>query len=288
MHVVSSYITWPRWPGRSGPRRYQQPGLCRSASWRSRPDERSSPPALRACLGQRSTWDQSVRNVKEFQFSIAPSRRISCSCHVSLLSVSSTFQFASQSTGKKLSSIFVGIVFNFVFCYCGGYLREDLKRSSSEDSKNEVDYTSVSWITCSSVFLLACLLTYSSKSSGFAFSIRDISAYWASSPAIGNGHLSFKLKVGSNLPPEKSNFRPAFDLLLPSFLMMTADWSNEPARQNVSVSGQWVTRTNVMVSEAKWGIVWGRDRWGQDNVLKKVQVSMGWWHGNQNPIHRFW
>ena len=142
MHVVSSYITWPqwpRWPGRSGPTRDQQPGLCRSASWRSRPDERSSPPALRACLGQRSTCDQSVRNVKAFQFSIAPSKRTSCSCHVSLSSVSSTFRFASQSTGKKLPNIFVGIVFNFVFCYCGGYLREDLMKSSSEEFNEPKD-----------------------------------------------------------------------------------------------------------------------------------------------------
>ena len=38
-------------------------------------------------------------------------------------------------------------------------------------------------VTCSNVFLLAFRLTYSSNSSGFAFSSRDISAYWASSPA---------------------------------------------------------------------------------------------------------
>ena len=38
-------------------------------------------------------------------------------------------------------------------------------------------------VTCSKVFLLAFRLTYSSNSSGFAFSSRDISAYWASSPA---------------------------------------------------------------------------------------------------------
>ena len=44
-------------------------------------------------------------------------------------------------------------------------------------------------VTSSNVFLLAFLLTYSSNSSGFAFSSRDISAYWASSPAIKIGNL---------------------------------------------------------------------------------------------------
>ena len=47
--------------------------------------------------------------------------------------------------------------------------------------------------TCSNVFLLAFLLTYSSNSSGFAFSSRDISAYWASSPATKNCSRLFKI-----------------------------------------------------------------------------------------------
>ena len=47
--------------------------------------------------------------------------------------------------------------------------------------------------TCSSVFLLAFLFTYSSSSSGFAFSSRDISAYWASSPVTRRYQHCFQI-----------------------------------------------------------------------------------------------
>ena len=89
--------------------------------------------------------------------------------------------------------------------------------------------------TCSSVFLLAFLLTYSSNSSGFAFSSRDISAYWASSPVTRRYQPCFQLWsncLWSLSPPEKSNFRPAFDFRLPSFLMMPTGYSGFCRNQN--------------------------------------------------------
>ena len=170
MQVVSSYITWlcSRWT-RFISCSITQPGLCPLASWRSLQDDWSSPPALHACLGRRSTCKSIVR--------------IRWKCPRGKIFLT-TFQ-EDRLLFPRVS--FVGF-FNFSERFSVHWARLFKYHLTEGPWTTEV--------TCSNVFLLAFLLTYSSNSSGFAFRSRDISAYWASSPATKNWQPRFFHKTG--------------------------------------------------------------------------------------------